>query len=211
MTRLSAKAMLPAPPLRAETMGDLMAEEAPTEAFEHVEHAEHAAHSGDNFLARVSVTIAVLAVVAATLGSLESIETAATISTKNASVLFQNKATDQWNFYQAKSIKKNLYEIAAASNAEKSEEFKREAKRYDDETKDILKDAKEQEHKSEEMVHESDHHEHRHHILTVAVTFLHISIAIATISIITKGHRWPYIGALLLGTAGVLTTIYAYL
>ena len=195
-----------APQLRGTSM-----EEAPTEAFEHAEHAEHVAHSGDRFLSIVSVTIATLAVVAATVGSLESIETADTISTKNASVLFQNKATDQWNFYQAKSIKKNLYELAAVSTPEKAEDYRREAKRYDDETKDIMKDAKEQEHKSDEMLHESDHHEHRHHILTMAVTFLHVSIAVATVAIITKGQRWPFYGALLLGAAGILTTAYAYL
>ena len=185
--------------------------EAPTEALEHAEHAEHVAHMGDSFLSIVSVSIAALAVIAATVGSLESIETADTISSKNASVLFQNKATDQWNFYQAKSIKKNLYELAAVSTPEKAEDYRREAKRYDDETKDIMKEAREQEHKSDEALHESDHHEHRHHVLTMGVTFLHVSIAVATISIITRGKRWPFVTALVLGAAGLATTAYAYL
>ena len=87
---------------------------------EHFEHAEHAALLGDPFLTQVAVTIAILAVIAATVGSLETLETAAAIGDKNAAVLLENKATDTWNFYQAKSIKKNLYAIAAANWRPKS-------------------------------------------------------------------------------------------
>ena len=79
---------------------------SPVEHFEHAEHAEHAALLGDPFLTQVSITIAILAVIAATVGSLETLETADAIGDKNAAVLLQNKATDTWNFYQAKSIKK---------------------------------------------------------------------------------------------------------
>ena len=93
--------------------------ESPTEHFEHMEHAEHVAHEGDPFMSTVAMTIAVLAVIAASVGSLESVETAATITSKNESVLFQNKASDQWAFFQAKSIKKNMYEIAGVTNPDK--------------------------------------------------------------------------------------------
>ena len=58
---------------------------------------------------------------------------------------------------------------------------------------------------------EGDTHEHRHHILTAAVTFLHVGIALATISIVTGGKRWPWLVALALGLAGVVGTAYAYL
>ena len=185
--------------------------ESPTEHFEHAEHAEHVAHSGDPFMSVVSVTIAVLAVIAASVGSLETIETAATNSTKNEAVLFQTKASDQWAFYQAKSLKGNMYQIAAAGNAAKAEDFGEQVKRYDEESKEIQKDAKELEAKSAEMLKEAEHHEHRHHILTMAVTFLHVSIAIATVAIITKGQRWPWYAALALGAAGLATTARAYM
>ena len=80
---------------------------------------------GDPFLTQVAVTIAILAVIAATVGSLETLETAAAIGDKNAAVLLENKATDTWNFYQAKSIKKNLYAIAAANGGPKADDFKK--------------------------------------------------------------------------------------
>lgn len=184
--------------------------EAPTEHFEHAEHAKHVAHEGDDFLSKVSMTIAMLAVVAATVGSLETIETAATIGEKNAAVLLQNKATDNWNFFQAKSLKKNMYEIAAASGHPKAEEYAAEAKRYGIEQKEIMAKAESLEHQTEAKLEKSHKHEHRHHILTIAVTLLHVSIAIATISIIMRGQRWPWYGSLGLGVAGVIATAAAY-
>ena len=188
-----------------------MIEAAPTEAFEHVEHAEHAAHSGDEFLVLVSITIAVLAVFAASVGSLESIETAGTINAKSEAVLQQDKATDTWAFYQAQSIKNKMFEIAAAAGGQHADEYADRARHYAEEEKTRLAEAKEFEEKAKEKVHESEHHEHRHHILTIAVTLLHVSIAIATISIIRRGTRWPWYCALVLGLAGLGGTVFAYL
>jgi hypothetical protein len=188
-----------------------MSVESPTEHLEHVEHAEHAAHSGDPFLARVSMTIAILAVAAATVGSLETIETAGAISEKNHAVLLQNKATDNWNFYQAKSIKKNMYDIAAITNPDRKDAFDKDARRNEADQTEIQNKAKELEHQSDEALEKSDHHEHRHHVLTVAVTLLHVSIAIATIAIIMRGQRWPWYGSMALGTAGVIGAAVAYL
>ncbi len=185
--------------------------ESPTEHFEHAEHAEHVAHSGDGFLIKVSMTIALLAVVAATVGSLETLESGKAIADKNNAVLQQNKATDNWNFFQAKSIKKNLFEIAAATRPEKADDFLKEAKRYDDEGKEIMKKAQEFEHKSDEFLIESEHHEHRHHILTIAVTFLHVAIAISTIAIISKKQKWPWLASLVLGAVGIVAATYAYI
>jgi hypothetical protein len=185
--------------------------ESPTEHFEHAEHAEHVAHSGDPFLARVSVTIAILAVLAASVGSLETIETAATISAKNEAVFFQNKETDAWNFFQAKSVKKNMYEIAAASNAGKADDYLREAKRYDSESKDVQKEATDLERRKDGKLVESELHEQRHHVLTIGVTLLHVSIAIATISIIMRGRRWPWYTSLALGAGGLAISAFAYL
>ena len=102
-----------------------MSEEAPTEHFEHAEHAEHAAHEGTPFLLSVSVMIAILAILAASVGSLEMIETAATLIEQNAACLLQNKSSEQWADFQAKSIKKNADDIAARQGGSLSQEFAR--------------------------------------------------------------------------------------
>ena len=90
-------------------------------AHEHREHAEHAAHEHDPFISRVSITIAVLAVLAATSGSLEMIEAGGAIIAANHAVLEQNKASDGWAEYQADSLKKHLYEIAAENGGANAE------------------------------------------------------------------------------------------
>jgi hypothetical protein len=184
--------------------------DSPTEPFDHVEHAEHVAHSGDPFLMQVSITIALLAVVAATIGSLETIETAATIGEKNAAVLVQNKATGNWSFYQAKSIKKNMYEIAAAAGGPAADGFREKARGYGADEKEIFEKGQALERETDAKLHQSERHEHRHHLLTVAVTFLHVAIAIATISIIMRGQRWPWRASIALGLLGSLLAAYAY-
>ncbi len=185
--------------------------ESPVEHFEHAENAGHASLLGDPFLMQVSVTIAILAVIAATAGSLETLETAGAIGDKNAAVLLQNKATDTWNFYQAKSIKKNLYAIAAANGGPKADDFKKQAERNGVDEEEIFAKGQALEHQSEEKLRDSERHEHRHHILTVAVTLLHVAIAIATIAIIVRGQRWPWYAALALGAMGTMGAAYTYI
>jgi hypothetical protein len=187
-------------------------DELPTDHFEHAEHAHHVAETGDRFLMRVSITIAILAVLAATVGSLETIETAASIGDKNESVLIQNRVTDNWNFFQAKSIKKNMYQIAAgvAPPGPVADGFTAQATRYGKDEKDLQDKGEAMERAVDAKLHDSERHEHRHHVLTVATTLLHISIAIATIAIIIRGHRWPYYSAVALGVLGVIGAAYAY-
>jgi hypothetical protein len=67
------------------------------------------------------------------------------------------------------------------------------------------------EHRTEEKLRDSERHEDRHHILTVAVTLLHVAIAIATIAIIVRGQRWPWYAALALGAIGTMGAVYAYI
>ncbi len=185
-------------------------EEAPTEAFEHAEHAEHAAHSGDNFLSRVSMTIAILAVVAATVGSLETLETARAFGDKNHAVLLQSRASDAWAFFQAKSVKEEIYALAADQAGGKPD-YAQRARRYDSEKQEIEKQARGLEEQSATALETAEIHEHRHHMLTIAVTLLHVAIAISTISIIVRSQRWPWYSAIGLGLAGTAGAIFAFL
>ena len=185
-------------------------EDQTDEHLEHAEHAQHAAHSGNRFVIWVSMTIAILAVLAAIVGSLESVELASADAERNGAVLYQNQATDQWGFYQSKSLKKNMYEIAAANGGPNAAAFAETAKKNDDEAKPIKDKATELEKQVEEKLQSSERHEARLHTLTFAATLLHVSIAIATISIITQGARWPWIGSIWLGIFGILAAIRAY-
>ena len=97
------------------------------EAHEHAEHAAHAAHEQDPLISQVTMTIAVMAVIAAIGASLETTEGDKTIVAKNEAVLLQNQATDAWNEYEAKSLKKNLSAIAADQPGPKAAGYARES------------------------------------------------------------------------------------
>ncbi len=132
----------------------------------------------------------------------ETLETADAMGDKNAAVLLQNKATDTWNFYQAKSIKKNLYNVAAANPGPTTGDFKQQAERYGADEQELFAKGQALERQAEEKLSDSERHENRDHILTVAVTLLHVAIAIATIAIIVRGQRWPWYAAIALGVLG---------
>lgn len=186
--------------------------ESPTEHMEHAEHAEHAAHSGDPTLTKVSVTIAILAVIAATVGSFETIESGRAITDKNEAVLLQNQASDSWTYFQAQSIKKNMYDLAAADQADagRQADLSKKARQYESDSTEVKTRAEDYEKERDAKLAEGATHETRHHVLTAAVTLIHVSIAVATIAIIMRGRRWPWYGAMVLGGIGAVMAGFAY-
>ena len=182
----------------------------PTEFNEHREHAEHAAHSGDKFTGRVSITIALLAVVTAIVGSLETIENGAAITESSRAVLAQDQATDQWSFYQNKSVKKRLDAMAAAQGGPDAAKYAAASKKEGQEEVSIQAEAKTDEEKRDEALKSSSEHEERHHRLSAAATLLEMGIAIATIAIITR-RRWPWMTSIGLGVVGLGVAAWALL
>jgi hypothetical protein len=178
------------------------------EAHEHAEHAQHAQTSP--LIAQVTLTIAVLAVAAAVVASLETTEGDRTIVAKNDAVLQQNRATDAWNFFQAKSLKKNLYALAADQGGPKAAAYAKVAARNTAEQEEIQRQARNLESERDVSSKSAEHHEWRHERLTVASTLLHMSIAIATLSIIL-GRRWPWVTSLVLAAGGAVLAIWVYL
>ena len=187
--------------------------DSPLEEFEdheHMEHAEHAAHAKDSLLTYVSITIAVLAVLSAVVGSLETLASGQALSEKNEAVLKQAQASDSWSFYEAKSLKKHIYGIAADGGGPKADKYRKtEADNAADEEK-IQTEAKAFEKERDEKLKLSEIAEDRHHKLTVSATLLHMGIAIATIAIIAH-RKWPWLASLFLAVAGSAVAAWAYL
>jgi hypothetical protein len=180
------------------------------DAHDHAEHARHAAHENDPFISQVSITIAVLAVVAAVASSLEAFESGSAIIAANQAVLAQERATDQWNFYEAKSLKKNIYAIAADQGGARAADYAKKSKEEGAGQDQAQADAKTLETARDQALARSEAHEARHHRLSVAATLIEMGIAISTIAIITR-RRWPWIGSALLGAAGMIVAGLAYL
>jgi hypothetical protein len=188
-----------------------MASDSPLEELEAHEHAHHASEAAGNpLIEQVTLTIAVLAVAAAIVASLETTEGDHAIVAKNDAVLEQNRATDAWNFYQAKSLKKNLYALAADQPGAKAATYAKVAAKNEAEQGAIQKQARDLEARRDAANTRAEQAEHRHGWLTIAATLLHMSIAIATLAII-MGRRWPWMSALVLAAAGVALTAFVYI
>ena len=173
-----------------------------------VEHEGHKPGLGQ----QVAIFTAVLATVGAIVSFFGGDTQNKALLYKNEAVLERAEASDQWNFYQAKSMKQNLAELAAAINTEpkKVEFYQAEAKRYAQEKKDIEKEAKAHEAKSKQFTEASDHALHPHHYLAISMTLLQIAIALASITVLTQ-KRWLLFGAALSALGGAILGVLAYM
>jgi hypothetical protein len=108
----------------------------------HDHEVEHEAQKG-GLGQRIAIFTAVLATVGAIVSFLGGHTQNEALYYKNEAVLKKTQASNQWNYYQAKSMKQNLAEFAAglATDPAKAEKYLAEAKRYSDEKKDIQKEA----------------------------------------------------------------------
>jgi hypothetical protein len=173
------------------------------EPHETIEHAHHAAHQNDPFTLRASLSIAVMAVVAATIGGFESSASNEAVLAKNEANLAQNRATDTWSFYQANSIKKNMYFVAADSASPgKADLYTKKAKDYENRESKIEGDARALEGQVEGFNQESERHTRIHHGLTIAETIEHVSIAGASVAVIVRSKLLWY-STLVLAAAGL--------
>ena len=175
------------------------------------DHAvEHAAQMG-GLGQQVAIFTAVLATVGAIVSFFGGDTQNNAIIFKNEAVLERAEASDQWNFYQAKSMKQNIAEIAAslATDPKMVEFYKAEAKRYATEKKEVEKDARKHEAAYKSWNEKSEKALHPHHFLAISMTLLQIAIALASITILTQ-KRWLLVGAGLSALAGAALGIIAW-
>jgi len=115
-------------------------------------------------------------------------------------LLSQSKASDEWAFFQAKSIKRSLAEMEARLGSPESQaEAKQRADRYQAEQDEIQRKAK---------AYEADRDEAAKHgaPLGTAIAALQIAIALASVCLITKRKSlWAAAG--FLGIAGLFYLI----
>lgn len=175
------------------------------------DHAvEHVAeHGGDDFSNKIAVLTAVLA----TFGAMFGYEGGATQNDaamfKNNAAIVKTSASDQWNYYQAKSNKQALAELATTIPGVDQEKYKGEAARYADEKAKIKKEAEELDKKSKEWEEKSDEKMHEHHIWAESTTAMQVAIAMAAISMLTR-KRWLEYACIGLGVAGLILGVSAF-
>src|SRR5882672_6679546 len=173
----------------------------------HDHELEHAAQHGDRD--RFSGQIAVMTAVLATVGALFSYMGGATQANaglyKNNAAIKKTEASNQWNYYQAKSSKQNLSELAVAIVPDdKKPQYQSEVERYKKEKGEIKVEADKLEAEAKDWDAQSDAQMHLHHRWAQATTALQISIALAAIALLTRRSWLLYLvfGVAALGVVG---------
>jgi hypothetical protein len=169
----------------------------------HDHELEHAAQHGSKD--RFAGTIAVMTAVLATIGALFSYMGGATQANaglyKNNAAIKKTEASNQWNYYQAKSSKQNLAELAMALVPEdRKAGYRDEVERYKKEKAEIKVGAEKLEAEAKAWDEQSDQQMHQHHRWAQATTALQISIALAAIALLTR-RKWLEYG--MFGVAGI--------
>ncbi len=164
--------------------------------LEHLHEQAHetAKHTGEVWISWVALSTAILAVLAA-IASLLSGEYA------NEAMMNQIEASDQWSYYQAKSIKAALLDAKTAFTdpLDGAEQSKRA--RYEKEQEEIKSEA---EHKQAS----AKSYFHKHVVFARSVTMFQIAIAIAAISALTKKRRF-WVVSLVFGAVGCVFLVLA--
>jgi hypothetical protein len=175
------------------------------------DHAVEHAASTPGLGQQIAIFTAILATVGAIVSFFGGDTQNKALLYKNEAVLERAEASDQWNFYQAKSMKQNLAELAAAINTDpaKVDFYKNEAARYAKEKKEIEAVARDHEAKSKRFTELSDQALHPHHYLAISMTLLQIAIALASITVLTR-QRWLLYGAGLSAFSGACLGVLAY-
>jgi len=169
----------------------------------HDHELEHAAQHGDkdSFSGQIAVMTAILATVGALFSYMGGATQANAGLYKNNAAIKKTEASNQWNYYQAKSSKQNLAELAIALVADdKKAQYKDEVERYKKEKNEIKAEAEKLEKESKDWDTQSDAQLHLHHRWAQATTALQISIALAAIALLTR-RKWLEWG--MFGVAGI--------
>ena len=173
---------------------------------------EHEAHADPQGLAgRLAVATAILATIGAIFSYMGGLTQANAGLLKNDAAIKKTEASNQWNYYQAKSSKQNLAELAVELAPEPRRAFYvDEVKRYKGEKEEIKKEAEKLEARATELDKLSEEQMHQHHRWAQATTALQVSIAIAAISLLTKSRQLQ-MGVYALGALGVAVGVLAWL
>ena len=177
------------------------------EANEAQELQENAEHAQENSMRPVAFTMSVLAVLVA-------VTTVLGHRTHTEAVLDQNKATDQWNFYQAKKIRSNDTALAAdllsVVTVNDKDAAKKIAKTYADHQAKWNDDLKEGQEKAEGLEKKVEFAERRADRFDLGEALLEIGLVITSVTLLTRSRAYWYLG-IVAAAAGVISAVSALL
>jgi hypothetical protein len=166
------------------------------------ELSEHAEHAKAPFEKKVAASMAVIAAALAVVSVFGQLYA-------NEELLTQQKSSDQWAYYQAKSIRRYQSDVARDMFKTMSGEQSRlAAEAYAKNSEQYAKDSDEIQAEAKKLGAESDLKGRQALRLHIGEIFLEIGIVFATLAILTKRPIvwWTSIMSAAVGTAIAITT-----
>jgi hypothetical protein len=160
-----------------------------------LEHATHGGGHGDHgddasMTNQIAMFTAILATVGALFGYMGGATQANAGLFKNNAAIIKTSASNQWNYFQSKSTKQSLAELARdLAPADKQAVYQAKVEKYEKEKTEIKLEAEKLEAEAKDWEHRSDEQMHQHHRWAQSTTVLQISIALAAIALLTK-KKW---------------------
>ncbi len=166
------------------------------------------------FIRVVALTTALLAALAA----ISSLQAGATVNEalilKTESTQLQNRASDQWAYYQAKGIKEAVARSSAnawtVAGKPVPAALQSAADKYAAQQAEITIEAKKLEQERDARSAEADHLLHRHHIFADAVALFQVAIALGAITALTRSKP-VFAGAIALGAVALVLFVTQFI
>ena len=162
----------------------------------------------------VSLTMVVIAVLAAIATLKGRGFSTRTLKDMNEATFNQTQASDQWSFFEAKSIKQNLYQIeldhlnaAPAPDAATVAKMKAKVDKYDKDKADITATAKKYEAARDAARNSATISAEHSKQMGLAITLFQIAIALGAMCLIVK-KKPLWIVSTILGALAVAQMIY---
>ncbi len=174
--------------------------------LEHAAQGGHGAHEkdGGGMIAQIAVVTAIIATVGALFSYMGGATQANAGLYKNNAAIKKTEASNQWNYYQAKSTKQSLAEFARdLASEDKKLAYQGKIDRYEKEKNEIKLGAEKLETEATAWDKSSDDQLHQHHRWAQATTVLQVSIALAAIALLTR-KKWLEYAMFALAGVGLL-------
>lgn len=180
----------------------------PEGTHEHLEHAEHARHAAnDPFDRNVAMTMTVVAALLAVVTLLSHRAHTETLRLTTLAAVYKGQASDEWNYYQAKNIRRHAYQTIAevtsfvgkqggsdAARRAAQERWNKQLGEYKEALPAQKKRAEELDKKSEDAEKESVHVHHQADRYDLGELFVELALILSSIAVLTRRKPYWYAG-----------------
>ena len=176
-----------------------------------LEHAAQSGHDSGGMINQIAMFTAIIATIGAIFGYMGGATQANAGLYKNNAAIKKTEASNQWNYFQAKSTKQSLAEFARdLAPEDKKVGYQGKIERYEKEKNEIKTAAEKLEAEATTWDKSSDEQMHQHHRWAQATTVLQVSIALAAIALLTR-KKWLEYGMFALASVGLVIGVLALL